>query len=367
MAQGLNMQLVKSENRTLILSLLNSEGKMSRKELASRLGLTPAAVTKICSGLIEDGFIRESGESVEEGKSGRREILLSLCLNDKAVFGINAEKDTVTLSFSLLDGTLIKSKQFAFTEDIKTVAEEAKAFKAANEKGFNLIGAGVCVIGSPDENGYGIWKSSELKPMLENALKLPVVIENNVKAFVESELIYGKISNPESVLFLKWGPGIGSAIAANGKVINGSDSSVAEIGHYIVNPGGVKCRCGRFGCLETEAGESAIYNELNSKKPLDELLENCDNETMNIIDHKIDMVALAVTNTATILSTDNIVFFGTMFKNQIIAEKLKKQCLRYNTNLTADYIKKSELNGKSSYIGCTAICAKHFFFEAKGE
>lgn len=365
MAKGLNLQLVKSENRSLVLYLLNSEGSMSRKQLSARLGLTPAAVTKICSQLIESGLVEEKGEAFEHGRSGRREILLSLKLADKAVLGINAEKDVITLSVSSLDGTLIKSKQIPFSDDVEAVISQAAAFKN-KFKTASLIGAGVCVIGSVDEDDFGIWKDKRLKEKLENALNLPVVIENNVKAFAESELIYGKLKNPNSILFLKWGPGLGSAIVANGKVFSGSDSSVAEIGHYIVNAGGVKCRCGRFGCLETEASENAILNEVNSDKPLDELLKNCDNNTMNIIDHKINMVALAVTNTATILSTDNIVLFGTMFKNEIIAEKLKKQCMRYNTNLTDDIIKKSALNEKSGYIGCCAICAKHFFFEADG-
>ncbi|MCR5207896.1 MAG: ROK family transcriptional regulator [Eubacterium sp.] len=366
MAKGLNLQQIKNENRSSLLYLLNSRGEMSRKELASRLGLTPAAVTKICNSLIDDGFIREGAENALQGKSGRREIMLSLCLSDKYIIGINAEKDSITFSVSSLDGLLIASEHTAFSYDLNFVIEKAKEFKAKHSEAYSFIGAGVCVIGSPGENDFGIWKDNEIKEKFEKALRLPVVIENNVKAFVEGELIFGKVKNPFSVLFLKWGPGIGSAIVADGKVFSGSDSSVAEIGHYIVNPGGVKCRCGRFGCLETEAGENAIRKELNSQKPLDELLENCDNDSMNIIDHKIDMVALAVTNTATILSTDNIVFFGTMFNNQIIAEKLKKQCLRYNTNLTPDFIKKSSLNEKSAYIGCCAICAKHFFFEANG-
>ena len=210
---------------------------------------------------------------------------------------------------------------------------------------------------------FGIWKDKALKEKLEAELSLDVVIENNVKAFALGELIYGEIKNPESVLFLKWGPGIGSAIIANGKIYTGNDSSVAEIGHYIVNAGGVKCRCGRFGCLETEASEKVILSELNTKQTLDEVLKNCDNDTMNIIAHKIDMVALALTNTATILNTDNIVLFGTMFNNEIIAEKLKRQCLRYNSNFKEETIRLSSLNSNSGYIGACAVCAKELFFE----
>ena len=54
---GLNLQSLKSKNRSLILYELNANGKLSRKELSKKLSLTPAAVTKIFSELIDKGFI----------------------------------------------------------------------------------------------------------------------------------------------------------------------------------------------------------------------------------------------------------------------------------------------------------------------
>lgn len=363
MNKGLNLKSVKNENRSLILYLLNSNGAMSRKEIAKSLGLTPAAVTKICAELISIGFVEEL-KSENTGRSGRKEIPLSLNLKNKAAFCINAENDAITFSIALLDGKLLKKEQIPFSQDVDYVAEKAKRFLRENNDYFSsVIGAGICVIGSTEEDDFGMWKDKRLLQKFENALEIPVVIENNVKAFAEGELIYGSLKNNNSVLFLKWGSGIGSAIVANGKVFSGNDSSVAEIGHYIVNPGGVKCRCGRYGCLETEAGEAAIINEINTKQTLDEALENCNNNIVNIIEHKIDLVALALTNTATILNAENIVLFGKMFTNKMIAEKLKKQCLRYNENFDDSMINLSSLNSKSCYIGAAALCAKHFFFE----
>ncbi|MBR3150309.1 MAG: ROK family transcriptional regulator [Eubacterium sp.] len=365
MTKALNLQSVKIENRSLILYTLCREGELSRKELATKLGLTPAAVTKICAGLIEKGFIRELGEAEQEGRTGRREILLALCLDDKLCFGINAEKDAVTLSVSTLAGKLLRKKRLPFIEDVDSVIENACEFLEEFGQRDKFSGAGVCIIGSPDEDDFGIWKESALASKMEKAFGMPVVIRNNVKAFAESELIYGKTKSTGSVLFLKWGPGVGSAIITNGIVFTGNDSSVTEIGHYIVNPAGSRCRCGRFGCLETEVSEEAIQKELTAQQPLDEMLKNCDNNTVNILDHKINMVALALANTATILGTDNIVLFGAMFNNAFVADKLKKQCTRYNSNLGEDMIKVSSLNADGDYIGACAVCAKKFFFESE--
>jgi hypothetical protein len=77
------------------------------------------------------------------------------------------------------------------------------------------------------------------------------------------------------------------------------------------------------------------------------------------------MVALALTNTATILNTDNIVLFGTMFHNDFVADKLIRQCLRYNANLSRDMLEVSPLMARVDYIGSVAVAAKKFFFESE--
>lgn len=361
---GMNMQTLKSKNRTLVLYLLNEHKALSRKEIATRLSLTPAGVTKICQSLIDDGFIVESETVSTEGKTGRREILLRLNTDDKFVLGINAEKDNLTLSYSNLSGKLIAVEKHPFIENVDDVISLEKAFVCKNNIELSrVLGMGVCVIGSVNDNDFGIWNDAHLQKRFEDAFGVNVVIENNVKAFAQSELLFGNLNKTKSVLFLKWGAGIGSSIITNGDVITGNDNGVTEIGHYIVDHSGSKCRCGRFGCLETVASADAIMSEINQNLTLDEIIASVDNDIINLIDTKIDLVALALTNTATILNADSIVLFGKMFKNGSISTKLIKQCVRYNSNLSEDMIKVSCQNEISDYIGTIAICAKKHFYE----
>ena len=67
MKTGLNMRSVKAENQSLILLLLQRYGALSRKEIAQKSSLTPAAVTIICNELIEKGKIKETGELSKNG------------------------------------------------------------------------------------------------------------------------------------------------------------------------------------------------------------------------------------------------------------------------------------------------------------
>lgn len=359
----MNMQTLKSTNRSLVLYLLNKYKGLSRKEIALKLSLTPAGVTKICQTLIDEGFIIESDVVSSQGKSGRKEILLRLDIENKFVIGINAQRDNITFSYSNLNGDLVYCKKEPFLDSFEDVVSKTKEFVAEyNIQLDTVIGIGVCVIGSVGDNDYGIWHE-DIEKCLANTFNLPVAIENNVKAFAVGEMIFGNIDPEKSILFLKWGAGIGSSIVSNGRVITGNDNSIAEIGHYIVDNSGVKCRCGRFGCLETVASSDAIIKEINHNLTLEDIITSEDKDIVAVLDQKIDLVALALTNTATILNTDSIVLFGEMFNNKTIANKLIKQCVRYNSNLENNMFILSSLNDFSDYIGTTAICAKKYFYE----
>lgn len=360
---GLNIKEIKSRNISSILYLLNSNQPMSRKDIADSLSLTPAAVTKICAKMIEDGLIEEKGEEKSNG-AGRKKILLSLKLQSFYTLCINAEVDKITISAVRLDAKLINSISLDVSADIDEIISESK--KVLNESKIEkskFLCTSICVIGSAENSGFGIWNNDEIKNAAEKEIGLPVVLENNVKAFALAQLIYSKKTYEKSVLFFKWGPGIGSAIANDGKVLSGSDADITEIGHYIIKKDGIKCRCGRYGCLETEASAMAIKNAAGQDMALNEIINSTDKNIINIIDEKIDLVAMALTNTATILNAEKIILFGSVFTNTQISQKTAKQCNRYNSNLKEDTVECSKLNDKISYIGPAALAAKHFFFE----
>lgn len=66
------------KNRAAILKYINDGGPASRKDLAGVLGLTPAAVTQICTDLMEEGVLVETGINVERSGAGRKKVLLDL-------------------------------------------------------------------------------------------------------------------------------------------------------------------------------------------------------------------------------------------------------------------------------------------------
>ena len=81
------------------------------------------------------------------------------------------------------------------------------------------------------------------------------------------------------MFFIAIGTGIAGGLATAGVVEDGATGLSGEVGHLVVRPGGARCGCGNYGCLETVASASAIVGAvaravLTGQSPL--LREQCD-------------------------------------------------------------------------------------------
>jgi predicted NBD/HSP70 family sugar kinase len=64
------------------------------------------------------------------------------------------------------------------------------------------------------------------------------------------------------MVYVKFATGIGAGILLGGRLYRGASGIAGEIGHVIVDPDGVVCRCGNRGCLETVAAAPALVDLL---------------------------------------------------------------------------------------------------------
>jgi len=93
---------------------------------------------------------------------------------------------------------------------------------------------------------------------LEEALGLPVVLENDVNAAVRAEATIGAAAGLRDVVMLTLGTGVGGGLWLDGRVYRGANGGAAELGHTIVRAGGLPCPCGSRGCLEMYTSGRAL-------------------------------------------------------------------------------------------------------------
>lgn len=102
------------------------------------------------------------------------------------------------------------------------------------------------------------WKDVPLASVVENALQIPVFINNDATLAGLAEFEAGIMKGCQSGILLTLGTGIGGGIILNGQIYDGAHGVASEIGHMVVGENFYNCNCGKNGCLETFASSTAI-------------------------------------------------------------------------------------------------------------
>ena len=400
---GINVGNLKNNNRSAILKLLNDQVAMSRKDIAAALGLTPATVTVICSELIEAGILRELGELQDEKRAGRKKILVGINYDRYKVLSVSIESAETCISVTNLMGEQGRFRRIRTDTEtapevfLRRVAGECKAL--LQESGIareSVLGVGVSVPGDVRREAgislyaYRIWNEPvQIGALLQEQLELPVIVDNNVRAFAEAELIFGSGKDYENMLFIKWGPGVGSAIVIQKQIYNSNHSKNAEIGHFVMDAQGHPCRCGRRGCLETFVGTHAMAEQLREnctetlmpqlyEKVAGDLSEIAahnftqflplkDEAMWRILEEDVAMFARSVCNVITMLAPDKVVVYGRLFEQTPLIERFLACCKALDEHYDENTIIRSELWDKIDYIGPLALVVNQLFLSGQTE
>ncbi len=102
------------------------------------------------------------------------------------------------------------------------------------------------------------WRDFPLRSRLAEALGVAVRVDNDAKALAVGEGWRGAAAGVSDFLAMVVSTGVGGGIVSGGRVLDGAAGNAGHIGHLVVVPGGRRCPCGAFGCLEAEASGSGI-------------------------------------------------------------------------------------------------------------
>lgn len=107
-------------------------------------------------------------------------------------------------------------------------------------------------------NVPGFSKRVELGSLVSKQLgNANVTVGNDVNAGVLGEFERGAGRPFESLLGVWVGTGVGGGLIIKGELYDGRGAG-GEFGHMVVKPGGLRCSCGRRGCVEAYAGRVSM-------------------------------------------------------------------------------------------------------------
>ncbi|MBI2717598.1 MAG: ROK family transcriptional regulator [Rhizobiales bacterium] len=276
MSEKADSELVRRQNRRVVLETLRHAGPMARIELGRRTGLSPATISSIAGQLIDRGLVQPIDEApASEMPQKRGRPITRLDLNPAAAHVLAVKLSIDELELVLADfrgevGRRIVLRIPTYEADAArfgaTVAQEIRSFlQAAKVPARAVARIGVAVQGLADTHlGTVVWspafgaRNVPIGGPIEQALGLPVSVANDANMMAEGLLSLDpqRYGGTTAVVFMGYGVGMGLVI--DGHVYHGPTGGAAEFGHMNHIPRGPLCRCGRQGCIEAYAADYGI-------------------------------------------------------------------------------------------------------------
>jgi glucokinase len=155
---------------------------------------------------------------------------------------------------------------------VRTPADDPAGLRAAitvlvqdlkSRHDITAVGIGAAGFINADRTGvyfsaHVAWGNAPVTDALQDAVGLPVSIENDGNAAAWAEHAFGAGRGVPDQLMVALGTGIGGGLILGGELYRGGHGVAAEIGHLNLVPGGRLCECGREGCFEEYASGSAL-------------------------------------------------------------------------------------------------------------
>jgi predicted NBD/HSP70 family sugar kinase len=316
-------------NVSLLIELVRRAGSISRAELARQSQLSAPTVSTIIDHLLERGILVEVATAPSNG--GRPPVLLSIDPKAGYVVGIKLRGDGLTTVVCDLEAEIVTTAEFpislvgdadaairAIVSQTQSVLREAKVPRS------KVLGLGIGLSGIIDTTtGVCVsshllqWHDVELESKLRRLLRLPVWVDNDVNTLAVAEKWAGDAHSAKDFVTLSVGRGIGLGIVINRSLYRGANGATGEFGHIIVEPGGSKCECGRFGCLEAMVGEDAMRRRVGerlgrdvSRSELIDLVASGDRATVEVVENAGRKLGLAVANMITLLNPELLIICG---------------------------------------------------------
>lgn len=199
-----------------------------------------------------------------------------------------------------------------------------------------------------------------------------IKVENDANLMGLGEQKFGAAKYASDVVFLTVGTGIGGAVMISDRLHGGFKNRGAELGHLIVEHGGLKCGCGGSGCLEAYASTTALVNHYKTLSGTTEFVDgkyivkqylSGDDLAIAAMNRHFDYLASGIVGLVNIFSPQKVVIGGGIseagdFYIEEIRNRVKTAAIKI-TSAHTEFVAAS-LGNKAGVLGCAALIFHDF-------
>lgn len=268
---GVSQTDVRQHNRSLALAAVARRGRLTRGQLASQLGLSKPAVSRIVTELVGGGLLSETSPQAGTGP-GRPTRHLELPRSQHLFFGVDVRVDGLLVQARDLHGDLLGEARHPLPRDADPTASATLIAQELNRLGAELdrtpTGVGLAVGARLDQSRqvimdsvYRPWSKVPLPAMVRDALTTPdVPMAMHEVSSAAALANWQELSiDPEVSDLVHFQVGIGTGCG----VVRRSDpmpviQPAPHTAHLPMQLDGPLCSCGARGCLDTLLGFDAL-------------------------------------------------------------------------------------------------------------
>ncbi|WP_096156464.1 ROK family transcriptional regulator [Bacillus sp. FJAT-45066] len=374
-------------NSKKILQFIRDNEQTSRADIAAMLAISKPTVSSIVDELISEEWVLEKEGSESSVLGGRKPVLLTFNPNARLLVGVDIGGTNIEVGIVNAYGTIIARKvlstQYALKKDLVYEAFLAiqSLVQTYNIDKNKIMAVGVGAPGITDsDNGIVLdapslgWKNFELKKELQQLLKLPVYVENDVNVAVLGEQWKGKAKNADHLILITLGTGVGCGIIVNGQLYRGASFAAGEIGYMVTDKNEALEDYDHifqgFGFLDSHVGGPSIVKRMEQKlatltdshplknkelsaKLIFEHAITHDPIATEVIEETLEHIAFALVNVICIFNPQCVILGGGLSKSgQWFLPKVKAVIEKHLPMNTDIYI--SEIDGLS-LLGAGAL------------
>jgi predicted NBD/HSP70 family sugar kinase len=231
--------LLRALNERTVLDAVRSDGPISRAEVARRTGISRPTVSVVLRSLLEDGLVRESAHDPDGPHYGA--VYYEADPEAALVLGVDFGARAVRTALCDLAGEVRAREEIrsrgSVEERVAALAGSARSLlRTAKAPGDLLENAVVALpavvspadgrVSAPDLPGL---EAADLREQLEDALRVPVTLENDVNLAAVAEQRRGVARDVADFAFLLVGAGLGAAVMLDRKLHRGHNGNAGEL------------------------------------------------------------------------------------------------------------------------------------------
>ena len=246
-------------------------GPLPRAEIARRLGVSRASLTRVTRSLLEHGLIIE-GATEQRAWTGRPSELFDIAPTARHFFGVKLTGDTIFAAVIDLGAHEVATVEEALTSrDVADVVKRIAAIYTELSGAFDdIVAGGVCVAGDLTQDRKLVvdspflgWKDVPLARILTDELGIPMATENDVRALTATEHWFGAGAGCSSLALITVGAGIGFGFVIDDRLVAGHHGRAGRLDHLRIDDAGPFCPEGHRGCASVYLTNESIVRSLN--------------------------------------------------------------------------------------------------------